>query len=475
MKKLLLFLLLILPTLPPAQSRSQLQSRPLVFTHVTIIDATGAAAKPEMTVVLTGDRITELGPAGKVRIPKDAQVIDAMGKFLIPGLWDMHVHALWNWRTDTFLPLFIANGVTGVRDMYGDLEILQRVRRQIADGARIGPRIVTAGPIVDGPKPVWGGSIAVATEAEGRQAVDDVKKRGADFVKVYSLLPRAAYFAIADEAKKQGIPFAGHVPSAVSAAEASDAGQKSIEHLGGISMSCATNEAELRKELAEAALKPDATVFTFIQIEARARDFYSPEKAANLFARFVRNDTWQCPTLTVIRAPAFRDESSFTNDPRLKYILPNEKQRWTSPRPQSSAQPAGNSGQKQRFATALDLVKAMRQAGVGLLAGTDTPNPYCFPGFSLHDELALLVKAGLTPMEALQAATRNPAKYLGQLDSLGTVERGKIADLVLLEANPLADISNTQKINAVVVGGKLIPKSEIEGMLAKVEAAANRQ
>ncbi len=208
-----------------------------VFTHVTVIDVTGMPSKSDMTVIVAGNRIEAIGKTGKVKTPKDAQIIDATGKYLIPGLWDMHVHTLSNERRETFFPLFIANGVTGVRDMGTStpLEQVNQFRREIADGTRLGPRIVTAGPIVDGPKPVNPTiSIGVANEIEARRAVRLLKQQGADFIKVYSTLPREAYFAIVDEAKKQGLAFAGHVPLSVTAAEASNAGQKSMEHMFGV-------------------------------------------------------------------------------------------------------------------------------------------------------------------------------------------------------------------------------------------------
>jgi len=476
MKKTILSLLFLLPTLVPAQPQPPAQAKPLVFTHVTVIDATGAPAKPDMTVVMTGDRITELGKSGKVRVPKDAQVVDATGKFLIPGLWDMHVHT----ANDDFITMFIANGITGVRDMFTPLDRINGWRAAIKEGKLLGPRIVAAGPIVDGPKPVWPGSIAVSNADEGRQAVTKVKADGSDFVKVYNLLPRDAFFAIAGEAKKQGIPFAGHVPERVSAAEASDAGQKSNEHLTGVLLACSRDEEAIRAEMDKiitAAGSSPASRVARSAANLKALQSYDSEKAAVLFARFKKNGTWQSPTLTVLRAVAHLDDPSFTNYPRLKYMRAPMRNFWN---PQNdfrfkdrTAEDWANS--RKVYAKYLELTGAMRKAGIEFIAGTDTPNPYCFPGFSLHDELALLIKTGFTPMEALQAATRNPAKYLGLLDSLGTVEKGKIANLVLLDANPLAEISNTQKINAVIVGGKLVTKAEIEAMLAKVEAAANRK
>jgi len=474
MKKMSLFLPFLLPLLL-AQPTFPSQVQPLVFTHVTVIDAAGAAAKPDMTVVLTGGRINEIGKSDKVRPPKDAQIVNATGKFLIPGLWDMHIH----WSQKDYLPLFIANGMTGARMMWG-FPMHHEWRKEIADGALLGPRLNIASSIVDGPKPVWRGSVAVSNEAEGRHAVIKAKQDGADFIKVYSLLPRAAYFAIADEAKKQDIPFAGHVPEAVKAAEASDAGQKSIEHLTGVLLACSRDEEAIRAEMLKALAGADessATRFRRLTVNVRAAQTYDQKKAAALFARFKKNGTWQVPTLTVLRSVTHLDDPNFTNDPRLKYMPPGLRDYWNPKSDPRFKMFTANDWAESRkvYAKYLEVTGAMRQAGVEFIAGTDTPNPYCFPGFSLHDELALMVKAGFTPMEALQAATRNPAKYLGLLDSLGTVEKGKIADLVLLDANPLVEISNTQKINAVVVGGRLIAKSELEAMLAKVEAAANQR
>ena len=476
---LLLFLNLALHSFLWAQSKQALEINTLVITHITVIDATGAPAKSDMSVVISGDRITALGKASQVRTPKGAQVVDATGKYLIPGLWDMHVHTLWRDWFETFFPMFIANGITSVRDMYGDLERLTQLRNEQALGKLLAPRVVASGPIVDGPEPVWPGSISVSNESEARQAVTSLKQRGVDFIKVYTLLPRDAYLALANEAKKQGIPFAGHVPHSVGAAEASDAGQRSIDHLSDILLACSTDEAELRAEMLEARMNPKSPIASQERTRARLNrllDTYSEAKATDLFARFVRNGTWQCPTLTQLRGDTFIEDGNFTNDSRLKYIPPSVKEIWDPRDVRAGYRMAvGFDLAKREFQKQLEVVGAMRRAGVEFLAGTDTPNPYCFPGFSLHDELALLVDAGLTPIEALQSATLGPAKYLGKLDSLGTVESGKIADLVLLDANPLEDIRNIQKINTVIIGGRLISPSERQEMLAGVEATTNQR
>ena len=230
----------------PARTHGRPPTAPLAFTRVTVVDVTGGPSKSDMTVVIDGRRIQALGPTGSTPIPEGAEVIDARGRFLLPGLWDMHVHILGDpaW----FFPLFIANGVTGVRYMGGTVlpEQWHAVRDRTAAGELLGTRVLAAGPILDGPEPIWPGSIALSTEDEARAAVADLKRRGADFVKVYSLLPRQVYFAIADEAKRQSIPFAGHVPVAVgSIAEAAAAGQRAIDHIDGAIVGSSTREAEV--------------------------------------------------------------------------------------------------------------------------------------------------------------------------------------------------------------------------------------
>lgn len=473
-----LFLVCFLFLLGPAAFGQN--AKPLVFTHATVIDATGGPAQPDMTVVVTADRISQLGKSGELSVPTGAQVIDATGKFLIPGLWDMHIH----WYDKDYLPLFIANGVTGVRVMWG-MPMHHEWRKEIESGKLLGPRMYIASPIVDGPRAFWQGSITVANAAEGRAVVAKVKQQGADFVKVYSYLPRDAYFAIADEAKKENIPFEGHVPITVSAEEASEAGQKSIEHLTGILPACSSREGELLKatqeDFAEAltSAKPMASVRGGPKSSERQRvalETYDSRKADALFAEFEKNHTWQCPTLTVLRSFASITDPSFTNDPRLKFMPREIRSSWDPSRDVRLKNRSAGAieTEKKVYLKNLEIVGAMQRAGVGIIAGTDTLNPYCFPGFSLHDELGLLVQSGLTPMEALQAATLNAARFMGRENELGTIEAGKLADLVLLDANPLDDIANTRKIDAVVYGGRLFPKPVLDEMLTKVETLASK-
>ncbi|MFZ2054304.1 MAG: amidohydrolase family protein [Candidatus Aminicenantales bacterium] len=453
----------------------------LVFTHITIIDTSGGPNKTDMTVFITGDRITDIKPSAKVRGPRGAQVIDGTGKFLIPGLWDMHAH----YFDSAYLSLFIANGATGVRIMAGDPYDFKQ-REEIAKGFLIGPRMVIGSPLIDGPKPLWPGSISVSNEVEARKVVRQMNEIGYDFIKIYQLLPREAYFAIADESKKLGIPFVGHLPSSIRATEASDAGQRSIEHLSseplGILLACSSKEEELYKTREKAFEGVSQQPRTPSQLAAyrsfanKVLESYDDEKASALFALFVKKSTWQCPTLTVLRSYRYLDDKNFTNDARLKYMPKAKRESWELKNdPWVSPLTAEDwAVEKKVYRKELALVGAMHRAGVKLLAGTDTGNPYCFPGFSLHDELGLLVEAGLTPLEALQAATYNAAEFLGMMDSIGTVEEGKIADLVLLDADPIKDIANTKKIAAVIVGGKFYSRSSLGEMLAKIKTLANQ-
>jgi hypothetical protein len=481
MKQRLMLLLFLSPLACAAnQPTVSAKAKSLVLTHVTVIDATGAAAQPDMTVMIKGDRIFAMGKSGEIRPAEDAETVNGTGKFLIPGLWDMHVH----WYEKDYLPLFIVNGVTGVRMMWG-MPLHHQWRKAIEAGQLLGPHMLIASPIVDGPKPVWPGSIAVDNASEARQAVIQAKQDGADFVKVYSLLSRDAYFTIADESKKQGIPFAGHIPDSVSLEEASNAGQKSNEHLTGVLIACSSREAELLKSAQEtlaAILAGQPSSIRFQGSEHRERqeltlDTYSPQKADAVFGELKRNHTWQCPTLTVLRSTAFADDDSFASDPRLQYIPRDIVSSWDPKAdPFLKTKTAEDWAlSKKIYRKELSVVGDMQRAGVGILAGTDTLNPYCLPGFSLHDELGLLVQAGLTPIEALQAATLNPARFLGREKDLGTVATGKIADLVLLDANPLDDIGNTRKISAVVFGGQFFSRASLDEMLAKMEVLARRQ
>jgi len=439
----------------------------LVINGATVVDVRSGALLPDQTVILEKNRIASVEPSKTAKYPRNAPSVNARGYFLIPGLWDMHVHLVFgDWfpdAADISLPMFIANGVTGVRDMGSELQEVQNWRDEIEAGRMLGPRIYTAGPMLDGPKPRFPSSIAVSTPEDGRRAVEQLKDRGADFVKLQSLIPRDAVFAIAEEAKKQEIAFEGHVPDSVRASEMSERGMKSFEHLIGIFEGSSPNEDEF--------LKGGKSETKFLAT-------YDPGRAAALAAALAKNQTWQCPTLVWERGGNLLDVTDLSKDTRAKYVPASWKDKTWKRFTEEITQGYGADDitvRKRFLDKELEVVGLLHRAGVPFLAGTDTPpGVHIFPGFSLHEELQRFVSAGFTPLEALQTATLNPAKFFGIEEQTGTVEKGKLADLVLLSANPLQDIANTQKIAAVIVNGHYYSSKDLEKILAGVESAARQ-
>lgn len=457
MKRCFLFAILFAALLPAGE-----QSGRIAIVGVTVIDCTGAPPKPDMTLVMNGGRIEELGAASEVVVPEDAKVIPGSGRFVIPGLWDMHVHMLWPGLPQVFSRLFVANGVVAVRDMHGDPAVLNAYQKEVASGFAVPLRIAASGFAVDGPASVLPQARSVSTDTEGYQMVRTLRAEGLDFIKVYSHVPRKAYFALAAEARRLSMTFCGHVPISVSAKEASEAGQKSIEHLSGVLLACSSDEHALREEMNALQDAKTASRLSYARLlqasthPKRLLDSYDERKARALFAQFAKKRTWQTPTLVTLRAYALGNDPALTADPRLRFIPNAVRESWhlgTEWNPESRS--ASDSAlAMRRFRKEMDMVREMNLAGVPLLAGTDVGNPYIFPGFSLHDELMLLAEAGLTPMQALQAATRNAAEYLGRLEETGTIEKGKRADLVLLKANPLDDFRNLNAVEAVFINGR---------------------
>src|SRR5580704_13391343 len=422
------------------------------ITHVTVIDTENGKKIQDRTVIISGNRISEVTDSNGIKPPAGTKVVDGNGKYLIPGLWDMHVHSVYAERMDSMFPLFVANGVLGIRDMGTPMPLaeIEHLRQQTTNGSMLGPRIVAAGPILDGrPKPTRANFLAITTPEEGRETVRRLKTGGSDFIKVYSNLSRDSFLAIVDEARKQNIPFSGHVPFSVSALEASDAGQKSMEHLWGIYLSCSSREEELRSEMLKGGVNLSGSERIRLEMDEAAAS-YDERKAANVFAHLAKNGTWMVPTFTAVVPDSEIFGARVTTDPRLKYIPPAIQKQW------SAAASAGAAIKSTSYERKLQIVGAVHRAGVPLLAGTDAGwvQPYVYAGFSLHDELAMLVQAGLTPMESLQAATINPARFLGMEKDLGTIEKGKVANLVLLEADPLTNIHHTTKISEVFLAGK---------------------
>ncbi len=436
----------------------------LAITHVTLIDVSTGATIPDSTVFVAGNRIVSVTHAGAAN-PKAALVVNARGKYLIPGLWDMHTHVYFDNTaadgTDLILPLFLANGVTGIRDMGSKLDAVLHARDAIAAHQMFGPRMVVSGPMLDGPKSPYEAEIPITTPESGRKAVDMLKGRGVDFIKVQSYVPHDAYFAIADEAKKDGIDFEGHVPDAIRASEAIASGQRTFEHLIGIF---------------EASSPDEDTYLTGKKSPGAFLATYDPAREADIIALIAKNHLWQCPTLYWERGQWLVDAIDYTKDPDIAYAAHS----WVTRQWPASQKSIVKSldrdplAIREKFVThELEIVHKLQAANVPFLAGTDTAAGVdVIPGISLHLELQRFVSAGFTPLEALQTATLNPAKFYGRLNDFGSIEPGRIADLVLLRANPLDNIANTRTIAGVVHDGLYLSEQDLDQLRTKLKQLA---
>lgn len=417
-------------------SAAQSTAQTITIDNVTIVDVTNGRLQPRKTIVIEGKRITRIENASMTT--RAAATIDGTGMFVIPGLWDMHIHAYFtndstrfHTTSEVMFPLFIVNGVTGVRDLGSNLEATLAARDSVAAHQLIGPRMLVSGPMLDGPTTRYAAAIKVATADEARAAVRLLKQRGVDLIKTQSLIPRDAYFAMADEAARLGIPFEGHVPREITALEAINAQQRSFEHMIGIS-----------------------------------------DTASMVIRELARKQVWQCPTVINSVGTA----ADFINDPGLAFWLRQSVEGWRRTAVnQAAASDSAAQAAAERATRRLALIKKLYDAKIPFLAGTDAPQGYdLVPGVSIHRELQLFVRAGLTPLQALQTATLNPAAYFGKTADWGTVAPGKIADLIVLARNPLVDIANTRSIVAVVADGRYYSSRDLDRLRLRILELAGK-
>jgi hypothetical protein len=444
--------------------------RQTAIINVTVVDVDKGGLLDDQTVIVSGSRISQMGAASSVRVAPGAMTVDGRGKFLIPGLWDMHAHVFENYNQivtenhELSFPLYIANGVTGVRDMYTTLEDIPRAAGWTKDEdarALVGPRIVSTSTMLTGPGVAEQHTIVVTTPDAARRVVDSLVAGGARTLKVQDNLSRDVYLAIADEAKIRGATFVGHVAVSIAAHEAASAGQHSIEHSSGLRDGCSREEAEIMRRRADPSRRAGLRQFI--------ADTYDDSTCRALARVFVDHDTWVVPTLVTL-AIGLPDDSLRTGHRGYAYTSAANREEWSKlPHGDSSAV----AGARLRFARELSILGLMSRNGVSLMAGTDAGNPWVSLGFSLHDELALMTAAGLSPLDALRTATLNPARFLEATDSLGSVSRGHVADLVLLDANPLVDIRNTRQIRAVMRAGRLYDRTALDSLLAQARRVAN--
>jgi imidazolonepropionase-like amidohydrolase len=434
---------LLLLCLLPAPLHSQ--TPPLVLRHATVIDGTGAPPTRDRTILIVDGRIRAIGgPQDTIALPAGGEELDLRGRAVIPGLWDAHVHSLLDdGVAETFAPAFLGNGVVGVRDMGGFLPALLHQRERLARDPWAGPRLFAAGAILDGSDPIDPRiSLAVADSADAVYAVGLLAARQVDFLKVYSTLAPDAWRAVLAEGRRLHLPVAGHLPYGTSALEAARLGQASIEHDQGIDLRC------------------------------RER---SPGCDA-LFTTLLGAGTRVVPTLVVQQQGATLDRGSVTDDWRRGYVPRSLRADWVT---YAHARTKGGGVRQLRkeredFALEVTLAGAIARAGVPLLAGSDAGALYTYPGYSLHDELALLVRAGLTPVQAIHAATGAVTEFLGLADSLGTIRVGMAADLLVLTADPVRNIRNTQRIETIIFRGRKYDREGLDSLLARARDLAGR-
>jgi Amidohydrolase family len=424
----------------------------LVIERVTLIDGTDHSARENVAVVVEGDRITRIVSMRHPMKLKGATVVDGRNKYLIPGLWNNDLHGGDYSKTKAALPSLLSYGVTTARDMGAPLDDIVRLRADIASQSVIGPRLFLAGPLMEGPVPIQMSLIVDLFDVnQARAEVRDIKQRGVDYIEVDTTLTPELYWAIADEAQKQSLRLVGHIPAKIQANDIVKAHQVNVEHLGGrflnILVACSSEQADFDQILATTydnlltALKekrsPSEPQFT-ASFDKKLLDTFDQDKAEHLFHLYAQNRVAQTPTLYVLRTlwDTNRDNLKL-NEQDMEYG-------------------------KKIFAKDMAVVLQMKRAGVPILAGTD--GQYSEGGNALHEELSLLVQAGLTPLEALQSATRDAAEFMGVAKTSGTIEPGKTADMVLLNANPLDDIKNTRQIDAVILRGKLLSKEQLAAM-----------
>ena len=438
----------------------------LAIRGVTIVDVTDGSLVSDQTVLLRGNRIVAVGSTDATTVPEQADVVDGGGGYLVPGLWDVHVHSAVSF--DWHFPLFIAHGVTSVRNMHTSvdtaLELTNAVRRRVTAG-EVGPRFYANGPILDGDPPIQPGSVSAADPARGRTLVDSLHAAGADFIKIYDNVSRDTYDAVLAQARARGIPVDGHLPKMVTPEVAAAAGQRTIEHVLSLAFECSAVSDSLRAEYSGfvqrwPTLEFPENLITYFGLERTARETRHPAACRTTAEHLAEGGVAVTPTLFI----EWLEPAGIVADSARMALLPaTVREQWR----QQALEPdfIGSILRPVLDATAA-TVRDLDEADVTLLAGTDVGNAFLVPGISLHEELRYLVEmGGLSPLAALQAATLNPSRVLGLSDSLGTVEPGKLADLVLLDANPLVDISNTHRIRAVVADGRLFRRADLDRLL----------
>lgn len=471
MKLLLLILIIIF-----FENSNKNKEFSFVISNPKIINVEDGSLLLDHDILINGNIIAGIVPHRK-KYDKSVTVIDAKNKYAIPGLWDMHVHALWPDWFDLYSPLMIANGVIGFRDTWGSLEFAETIRMKMETGEIPFQRFILSGNIIDGAKKIWPASQEAATAQRGIELVDSLYKAGTGFIKVYSRLKPDIFSAIANRCKELNIPFAGHVPTKVKLIEASNVGMYSMEHLNGFTEAFSDIEDSIFQLIKSIDYESEDSIFRAGLVSKRThmilRSKIVKEKVKQVSDVLKNNNTWIVPTMLQLRTAAYRDILDTVKDFRLNFLpISITNDWWKSGIKNRTPQFWINS--KIIYEKNFENLGELNKQGLAFLAGTDFPNPYCIPGFGLHDELELMNSAGLSTLKALQSATINPAKYLKKSDSLGSIVSNKYADILLLSDNPLVKITNTRRIEGLVINGKFYNKKELEELKQKAKKVARK-
>ena len=440
------------------------------FTNVNVVSMTSERVDSGQTVIVTAGQITAVGPSASVETPAGARIINGAGKYLAPGLADMHAHPM----TTADLDAYLASGVILIRAMWGEPAVLD-LREGVALGEIAGPRIVTGGRIVDGEPIIHYGSDSVLNAADAENVVTRHKSAGYDFIKVYSNLSVEAFDAIAEASRANDIPFAGHIPNAVPAAHAFRSGMQTAEHLIGIGPATIAEGAEYHTRFDPAFPGYAARIGTG---EIVLDEVYDDAKLKELAQLARQTGIWTVPTLATIRGTAASPDeiAAFSERKATEFVDYTVMSFWrTSAAFRAAWTPDTYRGAQLQLEQDLRQVKAFHDAGARLLAGTDAPNPWAYVGFGMVDELELYVEAGLPPFAALQTATTAPAEFMNEAGRSGIVAPGARADLVLLDGNPLENVAAYRDIAGVMAAGRWFDREALDSRLAGIKAASDRK
>lgn len=450
----------------------------ICIQNISTIDP-NEGLKKNQTVVIQDGRITKIRNSSEIKLAASNKIIDGTGKFLIPGLWDAHIHFSYLEELAPFmLDMFLAYGITSVRDTGGRIEFVKKWKDQAKKNPNASPRVMIAGPLLDGKPNVYDGSdpghpplsVGLATEKDVSEQIDFLISEGVDLLKAYEMLTPEQFSMVIEKAKSKGLKVTGHVPLSMDVMSASNMGLNSMEHMRNLELSVATNAEELltqrRELLKNVNEKLGGELRSSIhqaQRETAIKNF-DEEKANQVLDILKENQTWQVPTMAL---NTLRVTKPFKKDPwwnSFDYLPNTIKNNWV----ETIEMMMGSDVSKFQTDHAdwmMMMIKKVHEKGIGIMAGTDTPIGFLTPGYSLHEELNVLHQAGIPPLEVLKSATWNPARYFNMDCELGSIKETMIADLLILDANPLEDINNTQKINSVIKNGTLHDREALDQIL----------